>query len=49
VSNGRDEWEYRDGSVRDMASFGFLSSRLALIVIVSKDVSWRAQAGGKGR
>ena len=31
------DWEYADGSVRDMASFGFLSSRLALIVIVFAD------------
>jgi hypothetical protein len=29
VSDGVDEWEYADGSVRDMASFGFLFSRLA--------------------
>jgi hypothetical protein len=42
VSDGADEWEYPNGSVRDMASFGFLSSRLALIVIVSKDGRLRA-------
>jgi len=29
VSDGADEWEYAGGSVRDMASFGFLFSRLA--------------------
>jgi hypothetical protein len=29
------DWEYPDGSVRDKAGFGFLFSRLALIVIVS--------------
>jgi hypothetical protein len=29
--------EYAGGSVRDMASFGFLSSRLALIAIVFAD------------
>jgi hypothetical protein len=29
VSDGADEWEYAYGSVRDMASFGFLFSRLA--------------------
>ena len=44
VSDGADEWEYPDCSVRDMASFGLLSSRLALIVIVSKDGRLRAKA-----
>jgi hypothetical protein len=29
VSYGADDWEYADRSVRDMASIGFLSSRLA--------------------
>jgi hypothetical protein len=29
VSDGAGEWEYADSSVRDMASFGFLFSRLA--------------------
>jgi hypothetical protein len=29
VSDGAGDWEYADGSVRDTASFGFLSSRLA--------------------
>jgi hypothetical protein len=29
VSDGADEWEYVCSSVRDMASFGFLFSRLA--------------------
>jgi hypothetical protein len=29
VSDGAGDWEYPDGSVRDTASFGFLSSRLA--------------------
>jgi hypothetical protein len=29
VSDGAGEWEYPDRSVRDMASFGFLFSRLA--------------------
>ena len=42
MSDGADEWEYRHGSVRDMGSFGFLSSRLALIVIVSKGDRLRA-------
>jgi hypothetical protein len=28
VSDGADEWEYAELSVRDMASIGFLSSRL---------------------
>jgi hypothetical protein len=37
VSDGTGDWEYADGSVRDKASFGFLSSRLALIVIVFAD------------
>jgi len=35
--DGADDWEYAAGSVRDMARFGFLSSRLALIVIVFVD------------
>ncbi len=35
--DGAGDWEYASGSVRDMASFGFLSSRLALIVIVFVD------------
>jgi len=29
VSSGTGEWEYARASVRDMASFGFLFSRLA--------------------
>jgi hypothetical protein len=29
VSGNGSDWEYPDASVRDMASFGFLSSRLA--------------------
>jgi hypothetical protein len=37
VSDGAGDWEYAHGSVRDMACFGFLSSRLALIVIVLAD------------
>jgi hypothetical protein len=37
VSDGTGDWEYAYGSVRDMACFGFLSSRLALIVIVFAD------------
>jgi len=39
VSDDVSDWEYAVGSVRDMASFGFLSSRLALIVIVFADGS----------
>jgi len=37
VSDDADDWEYAHGSVRDMACSGFLSSRLALIVIVFAD------------
>jgi hypothetical protein len=37
VSDDSGEREYAEGSVRDMACFGFLSSRLALIVIGSRN------------
>jgi hypothetical protein len=39
VSDEAGDCEYAAGSVRDMASYDFLSSRLAVIVIVFADGS----------
>jgi hypothetical protein len=47
VSDDADDWEYDGSSVRDMACFGFLLSRLALIVIVFANGPLASSTGAK--